>query len=92
MGTTHSKYAVFDRRWAIVGSHNLDPRSEKLNSESAIAFESQSLASDLAATFFERDLGFARSISLQAAQSFGDTGDVRYQLRKNFGNLFERHL
>ena len=38
-GTIHAKYAVFDRRYSLVGSYNLDPRSEKLNSETAVVFE-----------------------------------------------------
>jgi putative cardiolipin synthase len=29
-GTMHSKFAVVDRRVALVGSYNLDPRSERL--------------------------------------------------------------
>ncbi len=32
----HSKFAVFDRQYALVGSFNLDPRSARLNSESAV--------------------------------------------------------
>ena len=43
-GTMHSKFAVFDAQRGLVGSYNLDPRSEKLNSETAVVF----LQSDLA--------------------------------------------
>ncbi|HEX6851792.1 MAG TPA: phospholipase D family protein [Candidatus Polarisedimenticolaceae bacterium] len=32
----HSKSAVFDGRWVVVGSFNLDPRSEFLNTETAV--------------------------------------------------------
>jgi phosphatidylserine/phosphatidylglycerophosphate/cardiolipin synthase-like enzyme len=32
----HSKSAVFDERWLVVGSFNLDPRSEFLNTETAV--------------------------------------------------------
>lgn len=40
----HSKVAVIDDRWLIVGSFNLDPRSEYLNSEIAIEIDSPALA------------------------------------------------
>ncbi len=43
-GTIHAKYAVFDRLIPLIGSHNLDPRSEKLNSETAIVYESRPLS------------------------------------------------
>lgn len=36
-GTLHAKMGVFDGAETIVGSYNLDPRSERLNSETAIA-------------------------------------------------------
>ena len=40
----HSKVAVIDDRWLIVGSFNLDPRSEYLNSEIAVEIDSPALA------------------------------------------------
>ncbi|HEV7668115.1 MAG TPA: phosphatidylserine/phosphatidylglycerophosphate/cardiolipin synthase family protein [Thermoanaerobaculia bacterium] len=39
----HSKVAVIDGRWLIVGSFNLDPRSEYLNSEIAVEVDSPAL-------------------------------------------------
>ncbi len=41
----HSKVAVIDGRWLIVGSFNIDPRSEHLNSELAVLIDSPELAS-----------------------------------------------
>lgn len=43
----HAKSAVFDHRIAIVGSYNLDPRSQRLNTELAVVVEDDSFASDL---------------------------------------------
>jgi phosphatidylserine/phosphatidylglycerophosphate/cardiolipin synthase-like enzyme len=46
-GTIHAKFAVFDSLRAIVGSYNLDPRSDSLNSETVMLFENGNLASTL---------------------------------------------
>jgi phosphatidylserine/phosphatidylglycerophosphate/cardiolipin synthase-like enzyme len=37
---------IFDGAEAIVGSYNLDPRSERLNSETALALRGDTLAGD----------------------------------------------
>lgn len=39
----HAKFAVVDRTLRLVGSYNLGPRSERLNSESAIVYENPRL-------------------------------------------------
>ncbi len=39
----HSKVAVIDGRWLVVGSFNLDPRSEQLNTELAVEIDSPEL-------------------------------------------------
>ncbi|MGW8313918.1 MAG: phospholipase D-like domain-containing protein [Desulfuromonadales bacterium] len=91
-GTIHAKYAVFDRLYSLVGSYNLDPRSEQLNSETAVVFESKELSTDLARIFYENDLAFSRKVSLDAAQEFNEPSDALYKLRKDFGSLFEPML
>jgi len=88
-GTIHAKYAVFDRRYALVGSYNLDPRSEKLNSETAVVFESDNLSAGLAQIFYENDLAFSRRVTPEKANEFKEPTDVLYRLRKEFGGLFE---
>jgi putative cardiolipin synthase len=88
-GTIHAKYAVFDRCYALVGSYNLDPRSAKLNSETAVVFESDVLSTALAKTFYENDLAYSRRISPQDAKEFREPSDALYKLRKEFGSLFE---
>ncbi|BBO77622.1 phospholipase D family protein [Desulfosarcina widdelii] len=88
-GTIHAKYAVFDRRYALVGSYNLDPRSEKLNSETAVVFESVRLSTELARLFYLHDLAYSRPITPEDAAEFNDPSDAFYKLRKEFGGLFE---
>ena len=91
-GTIHAKYAVFDRRYSLVGSYNLDPRSEKLNSETALVFQSETLATELARTFYENDLAFSRRVTAADAEEFEHPSDALYKLRKEFGGLFEPYL
>ena len=88
-GTIHAKYAVFDRLYSLVGSYNLDPRSEKLNSETAIVFESRPLSTELAKLFYENDLAYSRRVSLEDARNFQAPSDAIYKLREEFGGLFE---
>jgi len=91
-GTIHAKYAVFDRRYWLVGSFNLDPRSEKLNSETAVVFESDILSAELAEIFYENDLAYSRKITPEDANEFNEPTDTLYKLRKEFGGLFESLL
>jgi putative cardiolipin synthase len=76
-GTIHSKYAIFDRARAIVGSYNMDPRSRDLNSETVLLFNGESVRHLLRKTFAE-DLAISKPISLAEAQ--------RSQRPKNFWN------
>ncbi len=49
----HSKTAVIDGETVLVGSFNLDPRSERLNSELIIVMRDEELAADLVGTLDE---------------------------------------
>lgn len=51
----HSKSAVIDGKVILIGSYNLDPRSERLNTEIAVVVEDRDLAVDLEASM-ERNL------------------------------------
>ena len=84
-GTIHAKYAVFDRRVSIVGSYNMDPRSRKLNSESAIVFENEELSRQLAGLFYKNDLDFSKQITLEDTKEFVDPKDFLYRLQKDLG-------
>jgi putative cardiolipin synthase len=91
-GTIHAKYAVFDRVVSLVGSHNLDPRSEKLNSETAIIYESGPLSKRLARLFYANDLAFSKRISTEEAKAFRKPSEVLHWLRKKFAGLFEEYF
>jgi putative cardiolipin synthase len=49
----HAKAFVIDRRSAFIGSMNIDPRSELLNTEMGVLVESPELAQEIAAFFNE---------------------------------------
>jgi len=91
-GTMHSKYAVIDGRRSLVGSYNLDPRSEKLNSETAMVFEQPELSGRLRDAFFNNDLSYSREVTAAQAAEFEAPEDVVERFRKSIGHLFEQHL
>ena len=91
-GTMHSKFAVFDRQYALVGSFNLDPRSARLNSESAVVLENRKLAEQLAHIMLSRDLDYSKRISEKEAEAFEEPQDAIYRFRKSLGDVFEKEL
>jgi putative cardiolipin synthase len=44
----HAKTALFDRRWSVIGSYNLDPRSADINTELVLLVDSPIFAERLA--------------------------------------------
>lgn len=91
-GLLHAKFAVADRQIALVGSYNLDPRSERWNSESALAFESPTLGEQLARIFLDRDLATSRPIHPPEAATFDRPATVYKRFAKDFAGLFEDQL
>ena len=91
-GLLHAKFAVIDRQLSLVGSYNLDPRSERLNSESALVYESPTLGGELARTFLERDLVTSRRITAAEAAAFERPASVLRRFQRGFARLFEDHL
>jgi len=91
-GTMHSKFAVADRRIALVGSYNLDPRSAKLNSETAIVVDNPAIAGPLARSIVEHDLRFSDEVSRDEAAEFEHPGTVSARLRLDLARLFEDQL
>jgi putative cardiolipin synthase len=49
--TLHTKAMVIDRRWAFIGSMNIDPRSANLNTEMGVLVDSPELAEQLRQQF-----------------------------------------
>jgi putative cardiolipin synthase len=91
-GTMHSKYAVVDGKRSLVGSYNLDPRSEKLNSETAVVFLQPELSNALRSAFLDGDLRYGREVSAEQAAQFEAPASVVERFRKSIGHLFEQHL
>ena len=91
-GTMHSKFAVVDGERALVGSYNLDPRSEKLNSETAVVFLQPDLSQQLRRRFLEDHLKFGSEVTLEQAAQFESPESVIERFRKSIGNLFENEL
>jgi putative cardiolipin synthase len=91
-GTMHSKFAVFDAQRSLVGSYNLDPRSEKLNSETAVVFLQPELAGQLRRKYLEEDLRYSREITPAEAAGFEAPESVVERFRKSIGQLFEDEL
>jgi len=88
----HSKYAVIDGTRALVGSYNLDPRSEPLNSETAVIFLRPELAERLRHSLLTNDLRNSREITIEQAQQFEQPAKVIERFRKLIGDLFADHL
>jgi putative cardiolipin synthase len=91
-GTMHSKFAVVDGRRSLVGSYNLDPRSERLNSETAVVFLEPELSQTLRRSFFDNDLKYSREVTPEQAAEFEAPASVIKRFRKSIGHLFEEHL
>lgn len=91
-GTMHSKYAVVDGERSLVGSYNLDPRSEKLNSETAIVFLQPELSGELRERFLGNDLEYSREVTPEMAAQFEAPDSVIERFRKSLGEAFEQHL
>ncbi len=47
----HAKLFILDRRWVLLGSLNLDPRSIEINTENMVVIDSPSLAEETTALF-----------------------------------------
>lgn len=91
-GLMHSKFVVVDRTLSLVGSYNLDPRSERLNSESAIVFDHPQLSDRLAQTFLDEDLAASRRITADEAARFEKPEAILERFKKDFAGLFEDQL
>lgn len=46
--TLHTKLIIVDRRYLVVGSPNMDPRSLEINAEKALVIDSEPLAHEIA--------------------------------------------
>ena len=70
----HSKAGVFDGETGTVGSYNLDPRSELLNTELALVFQDPELAAEMMRTMDEH---LERSVRIDE-RGFPEDADEAY--------------
>ena len=87
----HTKAMLVDRERLFIGSMNLDPRSEVLNSEMGVIIHSPSLATALAGSM-ERDLGGANSwrVSLEDGGTLRWRSDAGEETEQPARNLLQR--
>jgi putative cardiolipin synthase len=92
-GQNHAKFAVFDRKAAIIGGFNLDPRSHYLNAENVVAFEGKAgvlpLATELD-TFV--DPKYSIEITRQQAAEYAKPGSINESLKVQFLSMFKGYL
>lgn len=82
-GTLHAKFAVVDDE-AIVGSYNLDPRSERLNSETAVVIGAPDVSARLARAFADDDLKKSRRVTLEEARAYHKPEGIEAQFELLF--------
>ena len=75
-GTLHAKFAIIDGRSAIVGSFNLDPRSARLNSETAIAIDDAAFVAPLQSLFEETYVPMSAAVKWEDAEAYHRPSDV----------------
>jgi cardiolipin synthase C len=77
----HSKSMVIDRRLALVGTHNFDPRSDRLNTENAVLIEDAEFAGLLAEVLL-RDMAPENAWVIAPRQRLPLVSGLQYSLAK----------
>ena len=83
----HSKLLVVDRRWSLVGSANLDPRSFRLNFEFDLEIYSSKLAEELV-LYAENIMGGTEKLTLEKLLS----RPVGWRILEGTAKLFSPYL
>ncbi|MBU1359050.1 MAG: phospholipase D family protein [Gammaproteobacteria bacterium] len=80
-GRLHAKLALIDREWVLLGSMNLDPRSERLNTEFGVRVHSAELAHAILYAYLLDDLEGVYRVELrpdnQTVQWVGQGDDAK---------------
>lgn len=86
--TLHSKFMIVDNRLFLIGSYNLHPRSEKMEGESIVVFDSKQLSSEATAAF-ENDIKADKAVKMDPAQEIiiPVTGTTLLPLRMFYDQL-----
>lgn len=89
-GLDHAKFAIFDRKIAVVGSYNIDPRSQFLNSETVQIFANRTGIDQLVAEF-EKDVSptYAKRVTIQDAQIFREPQGFFDAIKLSFATAFQ---
>jgi phosphatidylserine/phosphatidylglycerophosphate/cardiolipin synthase-like enzyme len=77
----HAKSLVVDRRIAVIGTHNFDPRSENYNTEGAVVIDDPAFAQALASSI-ERDIEPDNSWVVAPAQEPPVVSSLNYGVGK----------
>ena len=91
-GTLHAKFAVADGKEAIIGSYNLDPRSERLNSETAVALRDAALIGKLSKYYVQHLLPRSARVSWDQAAKFRRPKDMEQRFKLLFALPLEGWL
>lgn len=91
--TLHAKYAIFDRQYALIGSFNLDPRSQVFNNEVLMETDNRLLVGRLIDQFNQDSgPGFASLVSEEIAQGYISGGTDLDKLRRKTLSMFKVFL
>jgi putative cardiolipin synthase len=82
-GYLHAKCFMIDRKIALLGSYNLDPRSANINTETVFSFTGEQ-AMDTVMYLFEKDLKLCNKLSLVD----GDIEGVYMNCNRSFWDKF----
>ena len=74
----HAKYIVSDNQYVFIGSANIDPRSENLNTEIGLVIQSEPLSKQII-HFFNNAVSLENSYQLKLNRE----GDIRWISQEN---------
>ncbi len=78
------RYAPWDDDEAIVGSFNLDPRSARLNSETALAFKHRALVARMTQIFLNDKLPKSTRVTLAQARAYRKPANIKQRFKLLF--------
>jgi putative cardiolipin synthase len=91
--TLHAKYAIIDRQIVLIGSFNLDPRSQVFNSEVLLESDDRLLVARLIEQYNEDSgPGFSSLVSEEIAEGYISGGTDLEKLRRKTLSMFKVFL
>jgi len=87
-GQHHGKYAIFDDEVVIVGSYNIDPRSQNLNSESIVIFAGLEAAKPYVDLYeFEASAANCLVVTWEEALTYNDPQNLFEKLKLEISKM-----